>query len=51
MTSKDRADVRFAIENEVDYIALSFVRTAGDVDVVRQIREQVQRYSADHRQE
>ena len=35
MTSKDRADVRFAIEQNVDYVALSFVRTAGDVDVVR----------------
>ena len=35
MTSKDRADVRFAIENDCDYIALSFVRTAGDVDNVR----------------
>jgi len=35
MTSKDRADVRFAIDQDVDYIALSFVRTAGDVDHVR----------------
>jgi pyruvate kinase len=35
MTSKDRADVRFAIEQDCDYIALSFVRTAGDVDHVR----------------
>ncbi len=35
MTSKDRADIRFGIEHEVDYIALSFVRTANDVDLVR----------------
>ncbi len=35
MTSKDRADVRFAIENDCDYIALSFVRTASDVENVR----------------
>jgi pyruvate kinase len=35
MTSKDRADVRFAIEHDFDYIALSFVRTAQDVESVR----------------
>ena len=35
MTSKDRADVRFAIENDCDYIALSFVRTPGDIENVR----------------
>lgn len=31
MTSKDRVDVRFAVEQQVDYIALSFVRTAQDI--------------------
>ncbi|NQW31038.1 MAG: pyruvate kinase [Ignavibacteria bacterium] len=35
MTSKDRADVRFAIENNCDYIALSFVRTAADIELLR----------------
>jgi pyruvate kinase len=35
MTSKDRADVRFAIDQDCDYIALSFVRTANDVEHVR----------------
>ena len=35
MTSKDRADVRFAIEHDVDYIALSFVRQASDIENVR----------------
>ncbi|MFZ9870123.1 MAG: pyruvate kinase [Candidatus Kapaibacteriota bacterium] len=35
ITSKDRADVRFAIDHQLDYIALSFVRTAQDVDTVR----------------
>ena len=35
LTSKDRADVRFGIDHEVDYIALSFVRTAADIDTVR----------------
>lgn len=35
MTSKDRADIRFGIDKDVDYIALSFVRTASDVESVR----------------
>ncbi len=35
MTTKDRADVRFAIEKDCDYVAVSFVRTAADVENVR----------------
>lgn len=35
ITTKDRADIRFAIEHECDYVAISFVRTANDVEVVR----------------
>jgi len=35
MTSKDRADIRFGIDHDVDYIALSFVRTASDIEAVR----------------
>lgn len=35
ITSKDRADIRFAIDNDCDYIAVSFVRTAADVENVR----------------
>ena len=31
MTEKDKLDIVFAIKNNVDYIALSFVRTAEDV--------------------
>ena len=31
MTEKDKADIRFGIEQEVDYVALSFVRDARDV--------------------
>ncbi len=31
LTDKDRADLDFAIEQEVDWIALSFVRCAGDI--------------------
>lgn len=36
ITDKDRADIQFGIEQEVDYIALSFVREASDI---RQLRE------------
>ena len=35
ITSKDRADVRFAIEHDCDFIALSFVRTANDIENIR----------------
>ncbi len=31
LTKKDKKDLLFAIEQEVDWIALSFVRTAGDI--------------------
>lgn len=36
ITDKDRQDIQFGIEQEVDYIALSFVREAADI---RQLRE------------
>jgi pyruvate kinase len=35
ITDKDWADVDFAVENNVDYIALSFVRSADDVLALR----------------
>jgi pyruvate kinase len=35
LTEKDRADVKFAIEQELDYLALSFVRRSEDVDQLR----------------
>ncbi len=35
LTEKDKKDVAFAIEQEVDWIALSFVRTAEDVKILR----------------
>ncbi len=31
ITDKDKADLRFGLENDVDYVALSFVRAAEDV--------------------
>ena len=35
LTEKDRADVRFAIDQELDYLALSFVRRAEDIEGLR----------------
>jgi len=37
ITEKDKKDIDFAIANEVDFIALSFVRDSGDIDELRQI--------------
>ncbi|MGO2084144.1 pyruvate kinase [Vagococcus sp.] len=40
ITEKDAADIRFGIENDVDYIAASFVRTASDVLEITKILEE-----------
>ncbi|MGX7013661.1 pyruvate kinase [Vagococcus silagei] len=40
ITAKDAADIRFGIENDVDYIAASFVRTASDVMEITKILEE-----------
>jgi pyruvate kinase len=37
MTEKDRKDLEFGLKHGVDAIALSFVRTAADVNMVKQI--------------
>ncbi len=37
LTEKDHIDLAFALENDVDYIALSFVQTAEDVAAARKI--------------
>jgi pyruvate kinase len=37
LTEKDRADLEFGIKNNVDFIALSFVRHASDISELRQI--------------
>jgi pyruvate kinase len=46
VTEKDAADIRFGIEQGVDFIAASFVRKAADVLEVRKILEE-QEYYAD----
>ena len=37
LTEKDRACARFAVENDLDYVALSFVRSAADVIALRSL--------------
>src|SRR5262247_3005271 len=36
LTDKDRDDLRFGLRHGVDYIAVSFVRSAADIDEVRE---------------
>lgn len=37
ITEKDKEDLKFAIKNKVDYVALSFVRTAEDVRTLKSL--------------
>ena len=37
ITEKDKADIEFGVKNEVDYIALSFVREAQDVSQLKEL--------------
>lgn len=37
LTAKDRGDLLFGLENDVDFIALSFVKNAGDIQAVKDI--------------
>ncbi len=45
ISEKDESDIIFAIENGYDFIAASFVRTAGDVLQIRRILEEHNCYS------
>lgn len=44
LTKKDRKDVLFAIEQEVDWIALSFVRTPEDLDMLSSLIKEKSSY-------
>jgi len=44
LTEKDKKDVVFALEQEVDWIALSFVRTPEDLRILRDLIKQKSRY-------
>jgi pyruvate kinase len=37
ITAKDKEDIKFAVEQEVDFIALSFVRCAADIKELREL--------------
>jgi pyruvate kinase len=37
LTAKDRADIAVGVDEQVDYFALSFVREADDVDILRRL--------------
>src|SRR5690606_34655317 len=37
LTEKDRADIEFAVAAELDYLALSFVRRASDIEELREL--------------
>ncbi|ADK79219.1 pyruvate kinase [Sediminispirochaeta smaragdinae] len=40
ITEKDREDIRFAVEHQMDYIAASFIRRPEDVEEIREILKQ-----------
>ncbi|MFH1975030.1 MAG: pyruvate kinase, partial [Pseudomonadota bacterium] len=40
LTDKDREDLHFGLGHDVDYIALSFVRTAADIRNIKEIIHQ-----------
>lgn len=44
LTDKDKSDLLFAVENEFDFIAASFVRRARDVQEIRQVLD----HAGDH---
>jgi len=44
LTKKDKIDVKFAVQQEVDWIALSFVRTADDVQLLRDFIDNLSSY-------
>ncbi len=43
LTQKDLEDLRFGIEQDLDYVALSFVRTADEIDNVKDVIRQHQK--------
>ena len=37
LTEKDKSDLKFAVENDFDFVAASFVRQASDVEEIRAV--------------
>ena len=50
LTEKDREDLKFAVENDFDFIAASFTRRADDVLQIRQELEDQVKYFTDNNQ-
>ena len=52
LTDKDREDVKFALERQADWIALSFVRTSAEVEELKSIIAQDEKnYSQEETEE
>ena len=51
LTEKDLADLEFGLDSDVDFVALSFVRTGHDVDDLHQPHRRVRQAAAGHRQD
>lgn len=45
LTDKDKEDLVFAVQQDVDFIALSFPRNASDIDEARQLMVQYNKYT------
>jgi pyruvate kinase len=45
LSEKDENDLRWALENEIDWIALSFVRNAKDIEPVHNIMNQMNKHA------
>ncbi|MCD4651363.1 MAG: pyruvate kinase, partial [Candidatus Cloacimonetes bacterium] len=41
LSDKDRIDICYAIENNLEYLALSFVKEAGEVEMIRRIVQEI----------
>jgi pyruvate kinase len=48
LSDKDIRDITFAVENDVEFIALSFVRSATDIEEVRRLVQRVKSRSGRH---
>ena len=51
LTAKDRADLVVGVRAGVDFVALSFVRTADDIQILREALDELGRKVARHRQD
>ena len=46
ISEKDKADLEFCVENNVEFIAMSFVKTAGDI---KKIRDLIKKFEKKHK--